>query len=156
MHNTIEAVMLEGWNNERVLHENRSYFPEKRKCIVFALQQSGNDVTWKCSILTTCQNAATFESFDNLWVIYNQKSDYQQLAVSTKHSHSPAERVTQTQVSSLSVMLIWMKTEIEAHAPDQDKYDSLSCVKVNSFTGSNLHNNVFSRLLSSWVIRVYF
>ena len=42
--------MLEGWNNETVLQENRSYFPEMRKCIVFALQHGGNDVTWKCSI----------------------------------------------------------------------------------------------------------
>ena len=42
--------MLEGWNNETVLHENRSYFSEERKCIVFALQHGGNDVTWKCSI----------------------------------------------------------------------------------------------------------
>ena len=28
-----------------VLHENRSYFPEERKYIVFALQHGGNDVT---------------------------------------------------------------------------------------------------------------
>ena len=38
--------MLEGWNNETALHENRSYFPEERKCIVFALQHGGNDVPW--------------------------------------------------------------------------------------------------------------
>ena len=31
------------------LHDNRSYFPEERKCIVFALQHSGNHATWKCS-----------------------------------------------------------------------------------------------------------
>ena len=43
-------AILEGWNNETVLHENRSYFPGERKCIVFALQHGGNDVTWKCSI----------------------------------------------------------------------------------------------------------
>ena len=44
--------MLEGWKNETVLHENtcRSYFRVERKCIVFALQHGGNDVTWKCSI----------------------------------------------------------------------------------------------------------
>ena len=42
--------MLEGWNNETVLHENRSYFPGERKCIVLALQHGGNDVTCKCSI----------------------------------------------------------------------------------------------------------
>ena len=46
------AAMLEGWNIETVLHENRSYFPEERKCIVFALQHGGNDVTWNCSIGT--------------------------------------------------------------------------------------------------------
>ena len=45
------VAKLEGWNNETVLHENRSYFPENRKCIVFALQHGGNDViTWKCSM----------------------------------------------------------------------------------------------------------
>ena len=38
--------MLEGWNNETVLHENRSYFPGERKCVVFALQHGGSDVTW--------------------------------------------------------------------------------------------------------------
>ena len=38
--------MLKGWNNETVLHENRSYFPGERKCIVFAFQHGGNDVTW--------------------------------------------------------------------------------------------------------------
>ena len=45
--------MLEGWNNETVLHENRPYFPrgEKMYCF-FALQHGGNDVTWKFSINT--------------------------------------------------------------------------------------------------------
>ena len=38
-------AMLEGWNNETVFHENRSYFPGERKRIVFALQHGGNDVT---------------------------------------------------------------------------------------------------------------
>ena len=47
------AAMLEGWNNETVLHEDRSYFPEERKCVVFALQHGGNDETWKCSILVS-------------------------------------------------------------------------------------------------------
>ena len=28
------AAMLEGRNNETVLHENRTYFPGERKCIV--------------------------------------------------------------------------------------------------------------------------
>ena len=45
------------WRAETmVLHENRSYFPGERKCIVFALQHGGNDVTWKCSIVfsVTC------------------------------------------------------------------------------------------------------
>ena len=32
------VAMLKGWNNETVLHENRSYFPGERKCIVHALQ----------------------------------------------------------------------------------------------------------------------
>ena len=45
------AAMLEGWNNETVLHENRFYFPGERKCIVLALQCGGNDVTWKCFML---------------------------------------------------------------------------------------------------------
>ena len=38
------AAMLEGWNNETVLYENRSYFPGERKCIVFALLHGANDV----------------------------------------------------------------------------------------------------------------
>ena len=48
-----KAAMLEGWNNETVLHENRSYFPEEKKCIIFALQHGGNDVTWNYSIVRT-------------------------------------------------------------------------------------------------------
>ena len=34
----LTAAMLKGWNSETDLHENRSYFPEERKCIVFAPQ----------------------------------------------------------------------------------------------------------------------
>ena len=59
------AAMMEGWNNETVLHENRSYFPEKRKCIVFVLQHGGNDVTWlyfRKTQLQTLVNATFYDS----------------------------------------------------------------------------------------------
>ena len=38
------AAMLEG-SKTMILHENRSYFPEEKNLIVFALQHAGNDVT---------------------------------------------------------------------------------------------------------------
>ena len=57
------AAMLEVWNNETVLHENRSYFPEERKCIVSALQHGGNDVTWKCSILVQSPKSQKVSQF---------------------------------------------------------------------------------------------
>ena len=45
------TAILEGGNNETVLHENRSYFPgEKMYCFCPPTWQH-NDVTWKCSIL---------------------------------------------------------------------------------------------------------
>ena len=37
-------AMLEGRNNKTVLHENGSYFPEERNCIVSALQCVGSAV----------------------------------------------------------------------------------------------------------------
>ena len=43
-----------GLKQWQVLHENRSCFIGERKCIVFALQNGGKDVTWKCSILILC------------------------------------------------------------------------------------------------------
>ena len=84
--NTIEvftAAMLEGWNKETILHENRSYFPGEKmycfcpptwrqwwKCSIQdggkqfkmaannsrwqrTVQDGGNDVTWKYSIRQT-------------------------------------------------------------------------------------------------------
>ena len=59
--------MPEGWNNETVLHENRSYFPGERKCIVFALQHGGNDVTWK-------RSAAMLEGWNNETVLHENRS----------------------------------------------------------------------------------
>ena len=69
------AAMLEGWNNETVLHENRSYFPGERKWIVFALLHGGNDVTLKCStgIWSTSKISMTLSAClsDGRYVIRN-------------------------------------------------------------------------------------
>ena len=56
--------MLEGWKNDTVSHENRSYFSEETKCIVFALQHGGKDVTWKCSIVQNRSSVLLFGQTD--------------------------------------------------------------------------------------------
>ena len=60
----------------------QSYFPEERKCIVFALQHGGNDVTWKCSI--------HFIWFLTTWVLGNSnKCDFVVISMLSrvKNSH---------------------------------------------------------------------
>ena len=47
------TAILEGGNNETVLHENRSYFPEERKCIVFALQHGSTMMSHENALFWT-------------------------------------------------------------------------------------------------------
>ena len=68
-----QLAMLEGWNNETVLHENISYFSEERKCIVFALQHGSNDITWKCSILCTFRYISRREKYKNKMMNFKER-----------------------------------------------------------------------------------
>ena len=54
---------LKQWNS---FAWNRYYFPGERKCIVFALQHGGNDVTWKCSITSYVTYEASIRSYGRL------------------------------------------------------------------------------------------